>query len=177
MIHPRRRMMALFLAAYVTVGGVHGVQAQSPSAVERTVAGVDVRIGVVGDTLEVELSAETTGWISIGFDPSRQMADANIIIAYVEDGELRIADDYGIGRMAHGRDTEHGGSDDIIAATGRQEDGVTTVEFTIPLDSGDDLDKPLIPGETYLVLVAYGPDGAADFTTYHANRGSFELEL
>ncbi len=169
--------MKLLITTVTALAMVPAVHAQNNPVVERSAAGIDVRIAVVADTLEVELSAETTGWISIGFDPSRQMADANIIIAYVEDGELDIADDYGIGPMAHDRDTNHGGSNDIIAATGRQENGMTTVNFTIPLDSGDDLDKPLILGETYLVLVAHGPDGAADFTTYHANRGSFELEL
>lgn len=171
--------MTLLLAGLVLTGALNPLFAQSSNTEEQehSAAGVDVRIEVVEDTLQVALSAETTGWISIGFDPSRMMADANIIIAYVKDGELHIADDYGTGPMSHDRDTAHGGTHDIVAATGREEEGVTAVEFTIPLDSGDDMDKPLVPGNTYLVLVAHGPDGADDFTTYHANRGSFELEL
>jgi hypothetical protein len=174
---PERRISVRVWMILVLVGVLSPLYGQSSSAVERTVAGVDVRIEVVGDALQVELSAATTGWVSIGFDPSQMMAEANIIIAYVEDGELHIADDYGTGPMSHDRDTAHGGTHDVSAATGREEEGVTSVEFTIPLDSGDDLDKPLAAGNSYLVLLAHGPDGADDFSTYHANRGSFELEL
>jgi hypothetical protein len=174
---PKRRVSMFVWTVLALAGILNPLYGQRTGAVERTVAGVEVRMQAVGDVLQVELSAATTGWVSIGFDPSHMMADANIVIAYVEDGELHIADDYGIGPMAHDRDTNHGGSNDIITATGRQEDGVTTVEFAIPLESGDDLDKPLAAGNTYTVLVAHGPDGADDFTTYHANRGSFELEL
>ena len=54
---------------------------------------------------------------------------------------------------------------------------MTSISFTIPLDSGDALDKPLVPGVSYKVIVAYGPDGADEFGTYHGSRGSFEAEL
>lgn len=142
-----------------------------------TAAGVNVQWNVDGDTITVQASAGTTGWVAVGFDPSRQMADANIIIGYVEDGELFISDDYGVSRISHAPDTENGGSNDIVNAEGDERDGVTTIRFTIPLDSGDAMDKPLEPGTTYTVIVAYGPDDADDFGTYHATRGSFEMEL
>lgn len=181
MKYQRIRTLTILSAAgalFAVVGTISAQDApESDSPASHRVAGVEVQVQVEEEMLQVALSAETTGWISIGFDPSRMMADANIIIAYVEDGELSIADDYGTGPMSHDRDTAHGGTNDIVAATGREEEGVTSVEFAIPLESGDDLDKPLAAGNTYLVLVAHGPDGADDFTTYHANRGSFELEL
>jgi len=41
------------------------------------------------------------------------------------------------------------------------------VEFTIPLVSGDDYDKPLSIDSTYTVILAYGPDGADDFSIQH----------
>lgn len=139
--------------------------------------GVTARLTVAGDLLHVELTAETTGWISIGFDPTRQMADANIIIGYVKDGEVVIADDYGISAMGHDRDTSIGGSDDIVEPRGSEVDGVTTLEFAIPLDSGDSFDRPLARGNRHRILLAHGPDRADNFQAYHANRGIVALEL
>ncbi len=140
-------------------------------------AGVDVQWRVDGDTLSVRMTAATTGWVAVGFDPTRMMADANMIIAYVENGELRIADDVGTSATSHGRDTANGGRDDIIRSSGTESDGVTQVSFAIPLDSGDPTDRPLRPGSTYRVIVAHGPNGADNFDAYHAARGSFEMEL
>lgn len=140
-------------------------------------AGVDVSWRVVGDQLEMILEAPTTGWIAIGFDPVNHMAGANIIIGYVEDGELFIADDFGTAGFAHDRDTNIGGTNDIIESHGSETDGSTTLRFTIPLDSGDEKDKPLTRGSRYQVLVAHGRDGDDSFTGYHANRGVFEMVL
>lgn len=139
--------------------------------------GVTAELSIQGEYLHVRMSADTTGWISIGFDPTRQMADANIIIGYVSDGKLFIADDYGTSRMGHHRDTSRGGTDDIVSASGTESDGGTTIDFSIPLDSGDSMDRPLALGKRYRILLAHGPKGADDFTTYHADRGAVWVDF
>ncbi len=143
----------------------------------KRVAGVDVAWRVVDEQLEVILEARTTGWIAIGFDPDSRMAGANIIIGYVDDGELFIADDYGTAGFAHDRDTNIGGTNDIIESHGSEANGRTTLRFAIPLDSGDEKDKPLRRGGRHQVLVAHGRDGDDSFVGYHANRGMFEIVL
>lgn len=140
-------------------------------------AGVTVEWRVDGENLVVRASAETTGWVAVGFDPSRMMADANIIIGYVEDGQAFVSDDYGTGLTRHGPDTENGGRNDLVSFEGSEADGMTRISFTIPLDSGDAMDRPLQAGSTYRVIVAHGRDGADDFGSPHADRGSFEMEL
>ena len=70
-----------------------------------------------------------------------------------------------------------GGSDDISAASGDETDGTTTIRFTIPLDSGTPGDKPLVPGNTVEVLLAYGPDDADDFDGYHRWAEVIEVEF
>ena len=104
-------------------------------------------------------------------------ADANIIIGYVSDEEVFLRDDYGIGNVRHGADVDNGGTYDLSDVEGSEAGGVTTVSFTMPLDSGDALDKPLVSGSTYKMLMAHGPDGADDFGTYHGSRGSVEINL
>ena len=178
----RKIVTALFLllltTGFVVAQGGQAVDVPALDGFSRSSAGgVDVQWRVDGETLEVQMAANTTGWVSVGFDPSRMMADANIIIGYVEDGEVVIADDYGTGATKHDRDTNHGGTNDVTVVEGREVDGTTIIRFTIPLDSGDEMDKALETGTTYTALASHGPDGANDFTTYHADRGSFQLEL
>ena len=60
---------------------------------------------------------------------------------------------------------------------GSESQGVTTVSFRIPYDSGDQYDRILVEGATYTFIFAYGADGADDFTSAHvwAETASFEL--
>ncbi len=144
-----------------------------------SVAGVTLQWKADGDEISVQVSAPTTGWVAVGFDPSKQKADASIIIGYVAEGEVFLRDDFGISNTRHGADVDNGGVDNLSNVAGSEIDGVTTISFTMPLDSGDALDKPLVPGSTSEVLMAHGPDGADNFATYHGrgNRGSVMIEL
>ena len=120
-----------------------------------------------GGNLAVELTGPTTGWVAVGFDPSVMMLDANIIIGYVSGGNAFIRDDFGWQTTSHRADTLLGGTDDVIIDGGSESGGETQIRFTIPLDSGDQYDKPLVPGNSYTVLLARGPNGADDFSTQH----------
>lgn len=132
---------------------------------------------VDGEDLRLRVSAPTTGWVAIGFEPSSAMKDANMIIGHVSGGSASVRDDFGSRRTAHVSDESLGGSDDLSDVSGTEEDGQTTLRFTIPLDSGDEYDQALSPGSTHKVIFAYGPDGADDYSTYHAARGSLEIRL
>ena len=138
---------------------------------------INVQWMITGENLNVQVTAATTGWIAVGFDPSSKMKDANILIGYVSDGNAFLRDDFGIGAVKHGPDTENGGTENFSELSGSEKDGVTQLQFTIPLDSGDPLDKPLTPGSSYKIIVAHGPDDTDDFGTYHASRGSINVEL
>lgn len=48
--------------------------------------------------------------------------------------------------------------------------------FVIPLDSADSEDKPLVPGRTYTVLLAYHRTSTS-FATPHSARGSVQMKL
>ena len=140
-------------------------------------AGINVQLKVEGDSLHVQMSAKTTGWVSVGFDPSRMMKDANIIIGYIENGKVELRDDFGTRNTAHGADVDNGGVSNLSNVEGEESDGVTTIRFSIPLDSGDATDKPLNVGSSYKMIVASGPDGKDDFGSYHGDRGSVEIDL
>ena len=131
----------------------------------------------IEDSIEFTVSAPTTGWIGIGFDPSRMMKDADYILAYVDNGTVYARDDWGTGNTSHGPDTGQGGTDNVTAISGAESDGVTTVTFSVPLDSGDRYDKTFAPGKSHTVLLAYGAEGADNFTGMHRKRTSIEVVL
>nr|WP_321468435.1 DOMON domain-containing protein [uncultured Desulfobulbus sp.] len=113
---------------------------------------------VVGETLAIKIAAPTTGWVGIGFNPSDMMKDANIIIGYVKDGKVEISDDYGFGVTAHAPDEQKGGASNVTVVGGSEEGTTTTLEFTIPLKSGDEHDRVIDPKAETKVMFAYGPD-------------------
>jgi hypothetical protein len=118
--------------------------------------------------LSVELSASTTGWVAVGFDPDSMMLGANIIIGYVSGSTAFLRDDYGSQPTSHRDDIVLGGTRNVTVDGGSESGGVTEIMFSIPMNSGDPYDKTLLAGSGYTVLLARGPAGADDFTTQHA---------
>ncbi|MGL1932276.1 MAG: DOMON domain-containing protein [Desulfotalea sp.] len=111
-----------------------------------------------GDNLAAKVSGPTTGWVSVGFNPTKNMKDANIIIGYVKKGKVKIIDEYGIAATQHKSDKKVGGTDNVTVVGGSEEGNVTTIEFIIPLKSGDEKDSALDPAVDTAVILAYGPD-------------------
>lgn len=140
------------------------------------VAGVEVSWTNDATYLRVGLVAPGTGFVAIGFDPVRQMEGANFILGYVKDGKGYFRDDFGTEPTAHMADVDRGGVDNIVSSAGAEWTDRTILEFIIPLDSGDEMDKPLVPGGTYTVLLAYH-DLQDGFTTRHSRRGTGQIQL
>lgn len=143
----------------------------TPAENQVTAAGVTMTWSVTGANLSVKLSAVTTGWVAVGFNPSAGMQGANIIIGYVSAGNVFIRDDYGNGATLHTQDT----TDNVANKTGTETGGVTEINFTIPLDSGDPQDQKLAVGNTYNIILAYG--SADDFGLQHANRAAATIKI
>jgi hypothetical protein len=124
---------------------------------------------VAVDTLVATISAPTTGWVSVGFNPTKMMQDANFILAYVADGEVFIRDDFGTRMTSHDSDISQGGDENVTLLGGSEEDGITSVTFSIPLKSGDTFDGEIRLSDETTVLFAYG--NKDDFDSMHKWRG------
>ncbi|MCI5222633.1 MAG: DOMON domain-containing protein [Candidatus Electrothrix sp. AR4] len=132
---------------------------------------------VTDSALQVKLSAKTTGWVGIAFNPSSKMKGANFVLGYVKkNGKVKISDDYGDTENSHKPDKKLGGSNNVTTVGGSEKDGVTTLEFSIPLDSGEQTDTVIIPDAATVVLLAYG--GKRDsFKAKHAFRTAIKVNL
>ncbi len=144
---------------------------------ETTIGTVRIVWSSDGSYLYMALQAETEGWLAVGLDPVDRMEGANYIFAYVDDAGPTIDDQYGTeptGRT-HLSDVDLGGTNDLINYAAIELDGVTTLEFQIPLDSGDEYDKPLALGETYPIIVATGKSD--DMESTHNFEGEGEIYI
>lgn len=157
-------------AAPVVDGNIAAGEYLKESSDPRSGVTLAWRNGLV--VLFVALRSPGTGWVSAGFDPTNRMQGANYILAAVTPGGLVVEDHFGTGPTSHRRDARN----DVLRAAGAISGGQTVVEFVIPLDSGDPEDKPLLPGRTYTVLLAYHRTSTG-FTAIHTARGSVQMKL
>lgn len=143
---------------------------------ETTIGDMTVRHAVSGNDLLISVTAPTTGWVAIGFEPTRAMRDANILIGYVDrNGEVVVEDHFGNTMISHQPDERLGGETNVTVTGGQESGGETTIEFSIPLDSGDEFDRSLTPGRTTSIILAWG---ASDNTRIkHRRRYSGTIEL
>jgi hypothetical protein len=131
---------------------------------------------IEGDKIHVKLSAKTTGWVAIGFDPEKAMGGANIIIGAVKNGKFKIVDHYGDKSRGHSNDKKLGGKNDVSNPSGSEENGVTTISFTLPLDTGDKFDKPINPTVASKIMLAHG-SGRDSFKARHPFRTIYEINF
>ncbi len=155
-----------------------GVIGEGEYAHQVDAAGVTFHWSNDAEYLYGALSAQTVGWVAVAFDPEARMQGASFVFGYVEGGQTFIEDMYGIrpaGPGSHPPDEQLGGSHDIPEYGGLEEGGVTVIEFKMSLDSGDQYDKPLMPGSSYTVLLAVG--SSDDPNSYHTARDYGEIAL
>ncbi len=139
------------------------------------VKGIVFNWEIIDEKINIILSAPTNGWVAVGFNPSRMMKDANILIGYIKNGEVFMEDHFGAGNTKHRADIDLGGTEDITILGGSEEDDKTTLQFSIPLHSRDSNDRKLEEGEEYKVIFAYGRKD--DFKSYHKLRTSLMITL
>lgn len=140
------------------------------------VKNMDFQWKVDGPDIHIKLKAKTTGWVGIGFNPSKEMKDANFILGYVKQGKPRATDHYGHTLRQHKSDKKLGGKKNVSNIAGKEENGFTEISFTIPLDSGDPKDQAISLDKDTTVMLAYGA-GRDSFRSKHQFKTSLKVNL
>jgi hypothetical protein len=123
------------------------------------------------------LNGSTRGWISIGFQPTDWMKDADIIMAFVERGRVTVLDQNCTGNYGpHENDTMLGGTYDILDFGGREGAGFTVVEFRRRMNTGDRLDRAFVPGQKVSMIWAMA-NSSSDGIKHNVAKGEGTLEL
>lgn len=130
-----------------------------------------------GEFLYFAMEGDTQGWVSVGIEPTRAMKDADFLFGFVEGGEAKLWDAFGVGATGptHPPDDEIGGANHILEFAGVETDNMTRFELKRLLDTGDAYDKALVPGNSYAIIIAIG--NADDYDGYHSWVRSGQLQL
>ncbi len=163
MMHKLLAILALSLVvslgmAQPTIDGTIA-DGEYASTLEHEESGATMSWTVDGDMLYFAMTMESSGWIGVGFaqpdDVGRGKAGFDQYMFNVVDGTPTAHDWYQEdARGAPVPDTEAGGSDSVSEFAGTYEDDMWTVEFARPLDTGEETDAVIVPGEPMLLTFA-----------------------
>jgi hypothetical protein len=129
------------------------------------------------DWLYMALKGETSGWISIGFEPTQWMKDSDIIMGAVDGNNVIVLDKYSTNNYGpHVPDVELGGTDDILDFGGREDNGYTTIEFKRKMDTGDQYDKAFTVGQRVSIIWSTADTDSIE-VKHNVARGEAILEL
>jgi hypothetical protein len=127
--------------------------------------------------LYMALKGNTTGWLSVGFEPSEWMKNADMIIGFVENSQTIVLDEFSIGNYGpHVPDTELGGTNDILEYGGKEKDGQITIEFKRKMNTGDKFDKAFNTGQKVSIIWALA-DTDADQQKHNVAKGEGIMQL
>jgi hypothetical protein len=129
------------------------------------------------ENLYIALNGTTHGWMSIGFEPTEWMKDADMIVGYVKGNNTTVLDEYCTGNYGpHRNDTELGGTYDILEYGGKEYKNYTVIEFMRRMNTGDKFDKAFVPGQNVSIIWAMA--SSKDLNAKHnVAAGTAVLEL
>ena len=158
----------------VVIDGVIGTDEYASSYTD-TDNDITIYVEHNGTYLFIGLECSDPGWCAVGFndlDASHPMSGADIKMGYVVDsnGTTVLEDKWAKTLAAPVLDDPSGTSvNNIEAFAGKQTGTSTTIEMVLKMGVGDDKDKVLTEGSTYLML--YAQADIDDTTTIHDQRG------
>jgi hypothetical protein len=129
------------------------------------------------DTILMAMEGKTTGWVAIGFDPENRMEGADMIFGWVTgSGGVSAVDAYATGPTGpHPKDTDQGGTSDILCFGGSESGGTTIIELKRLLSTGDTKDKTIPTSGELTVIWATGSND--DFNSQHSVRGVGKIDF
>lgn len=132
---------------------------------------------ISGDTLYMAIDSSAPGWVSVGFEPTRVMANSDMIFGMIPaDGPGQAVDAWSTGMFGpHPPDTNQGGKDSILSFAGKRSQGRVVFEFSRLLDTGDKFDKVVPRTGEFKIIWAYGPN--LQFTAKHSKAGSATIVM
>jgi hypothetical protein len=132
---------------------------------------------IEGETIKMAMEAEASGMVAIGIEPTRRMKHADMVIGFrVDSGGFEVHDAWSVDETGpHPDDTVEGGTFDLLEYTAKESGGITVIEFTRSLDTGDRYDKATSPTGKVKFIWATSDDD--DFSAYHGRRGTAIIDM
>jgi hypothetical protein len=123
----------------------------------------------------VGIKAKTLGFVAFGIQPGSRMKDADMVLGFIEDGNVSVFDLFSTGDFGpHPEDTQLGGINNILDYGGSEGDDFTIIEFKRELNTGDQFDIPLSKGLNKIIW-SFGSND--ELEARHTSRGYGEINL
>ena len=123
------------------------------------------------------MAGQTKGWVAIGFEPSVWMKNADMVLGFVNAGNVTVQDQNSTGNYGpHVPDVALGGTDDILEYGGSQNQSFTTIEFKRRMNTGDRFDKAFVQGQVVPVIWGLSDSIRVDEKHSADGKGSLSLE-
>lgn len=119
------------------------------------VGGMELSYVLRQDSVDIVLSAPTNGWIGIGFNDQNSIVKSDLMLFHIVDGKTEAIDMYVVGMGNPKKDTELGGQHSIRIQEGLEEDGQTTIRFSMALRSNDRYDYQHQLADDFWLILAY----------------------
>lgn len=120
--------------------------------------------------LHMVLKAPVSGWISIGFEPTRRMADAKIIIIGFQNEEVLLEEHIGTSQTRHTRINEKY----IVEYKGYRNEEYSLVEFLIPINENSRYNIEKNKKQTVIIGFHNSSD---NFVVRHTQRTTIQIEF
>ena len=122
---------------------------------EITVKGMKFSYQLLGNEIEITLEAPTTGWIGIGFNDQNSIVKSDLLLFHVIRDKVEALDMHVIGFGNPKKDLSLGGTMDIKKLKGKEENGTTKIQFSLPFPSEDVYDFKHSINEQFWLILAY----------------------
>ena len=122
-----------------------------------------------------KMEAPTKGWVAIGFNTKETLTGTNLIMGAVENDFYRVDDRYIIGPGNHKNTLEIGGKEAVSSIHGNEQNGTTSIFFTVPINAIDKYHQDLTKGKTIYLLMAYSM--VDDFEHHSIMRTTIKITL
>jgi hypothetical protein len=164
-----------FLCMAILISESFSVEAQKINFNSTTINGMTFRWRFDKEHLQCRVTAPTKGWVAIGFNAKDELSGTNLIMGAVEQDYVTIDDRFIVKPGDHKSITELGGSEAIVQRAGAEENGKTSISFSIPLSVNDKFHHNLVEGQEYYVLMAFSQED--DFQHHSIMRTTIKLKL
>ena len=132
---------------------------------------------IIGDKAFMAIDAKAPGWVSVGFQPTAVMANADMIFGFVDAAsKVWAVDAWSTGMFGpHPADASQKGSDNLLSSAGKRTADQVVFEFSRLLNTGDKLDKIIPSTGSFKIIWAYASN--FQFNGSHMKAGSATLNM
>jgi len=166
-------ILGVFLAAHSEIE--EKVHDMKPSTKTISENGFQATWYFQDDQLVVEMVAPTEGWVALGFNERDDIVGTNLIMGAVVDDQIIIEDQYVVKPGEHPPAEQIGGQSAIMTASGSEQNGQTTISFSLPQKAVDQYHYDLSPQREIFLILAYSRED--DFEHHSLMRKHVKIEL